>query len=620
VRRFASDATDPATRLALPHHDGSELYVLERPDSTGATATVRVRVPRRAGVERVLLRTVRDGEPRAVAAELDEESDLEMWWRASFPITAESARYRWLLDRGADGYSWLNGSGVAEADVSDADDFVLALDAGGPDWHLGSVVYEIFLDRFSRAGAAGPADLPGWAVPRPWDARPEGRSRNTSREWFGGDLPGIEQRLEHVRRLGVNVLYLTPFFSAGSTHRYDATTFDAVDPLLGGDEALDSLLVAARERGLRVVGDLTLNHSGVGHEWFRDARSYPSSPERGFYYFDDALPTGYACWLGVPSLPKLNWADPELRRRMLDGVARRWVRRGLDGWRIDVANMVARRGLYDANHEVASETRRALAEDRPDALLIAEHGHDFRPDLQGGGWHGAMNYAGFLRPVWSWLRRPDLPEDLQRHFWAIPVGVAERDGVETVVAMQAFRSGLPWQSVAHSWALLDSHDTGRFRTVAGTRERQLVGVGLQMTTPGVPMVFAGDEIGLEGEWGEDARRTMPWDRIDTWDGALFEEYRSLIALRRSSVALARGGIRYLHVSADAIAYLREARSERLLCLAARAPHDPIVVPFTGLETLYGGDARDGLLPAGGPAFHVWKIADAIDADSRQPRR
>lgn len=594
-----------ATASAGPHHDGSELYVVERPDDLGGTAVIRLRAARGAA-DRVQVRFVADGEPRTAEAVVDEESEVETWWRAELPVSSPVVRYRWLLDRGDDGYAWLNGAGVAAADVSDADDFVLPLDEGGPDWHLGSVVYEIFPDRFSRSGATR-AEPPEWALPRPWDSLPEGRSRHTSREWFGGDLPGIEQRLDHVTRLGANVLYLTPFFPAGSTHRYDATSFDAVDPLLGGEAALDSLLAAAHDRGIRVLGDLTLNHCGVGHEWFRDARGYPMSPERGFFYFDDSLPTGYACWLGVPSLPKLNWDDPELRRRMLDGVARRWLRRGLDGWRIDVANMVARYGTYDANHEVAGEARRAVVAERRDGLLIAEHGHDFRPDLQGDGWHGAMNYSGFLRPTWSWLRRSDLPDDLRRRFWALPVGLAERTGVETVATMRAFRSGLPWQSVIHSWTLLSSHDVARFRTVAGSRERQLVGVGLQMTTPGVPMLFAGDEIGLEGEWGEDSRRPMPWDRIDTWDGPLFEEVRALVALRRSSDALARGGIRYVHVSDDAIAYLRESRAERLLCLAARAPHDPVVVPFSGLETLYGEDARDGVLPADGPAFHVWRV-------------
>jgi alpha-glucosidase len=143
--------------------------------------------------------------------------------------------------------------------------------------------------------------------------------------------------------------------------------------------------------------------------------------------------------------------------------------------------------------------------------------------------------------------------------------------------------------------------------MAGSRERQLVGVGLQMTTPGVPMVFAGDELGLEGEWGEDARRTMPWDRPEAWDSALLEEYRRLIGLRRSSDALARGGIRYVYVDDDVIAFLRETREERLLCVASRAPHDPIRLPFTSLETLYGDEAEDGLFPADGPSFHVWRI-------------
>jgi alpha-glucosidase len=182
--------------------------------------------------------------------------------------------------------------------------------------------------------------------------------------------------------------------------------------------------------------------------------------------------------------------------------------------------------------------------------------------------------------------------------------------------MRAFRAGLPWGSVVHSWTLVDSHDTARFRSVTGSRERQLVGIGLQMTTPGVPMVFAGDELGLEGDWGEDARRTMPWDRPESWDDELLEAYRRLIALRRSADALARGGIRYAHVGDDAIAYLRESRTERLLCLAARAPHPPVQLSLaaldaTSLETLYGADAAvdegAAVLPGDGPAFHVWNL-------------
>ncbi len=309
-------------------------------------------MPRAADVDHVLLRHVEDGEPFAVPAELDEEDEHESWYRASFTVGGQRTHYRWLLDRGDRGYVWVSGAGLSTSDVGDGDDFVLSVDPGGPEWHLGSVVYEIFPDRFSRAGAASVADLPDWAVPREWDTLPEGRSRNTSREWFGGDLPGIEQRLDHIERLGANVLYLTPFFPAISTHRYDATTFDLVDPLLGGDEALDSLLAAAHDRGIRVLGDLTAQPLRVAAtSGSSTRRPIPRRPERGFFYWGDEYGHGYAAWLGVRSLPKLNWSDAELRRRMLD-VTRRWVRRGLDGWRIDVANMVARHGTYDANAEV----------------------------------------------------------------------------------------------------------------------------------------------------------------------------------------------------------------------------------------------------------------------------
>jgi alpha-glucosidase len=224
-----------------------------------------------------------------------------------------------------------------------------------------------------------------------------------------------------------------------------------------------------------------------------------------------------------------------------------------------------------------------------------------------------MNYAGFSRPVWTWLRGA-----LEIPYPGLPLAMPLLGGDASAATMRAFRAGVPWNFVLHSWAILDSHDTPRFRTMAGSQERQLVGVGLQMTTPGVPMVFAGDELGLEGAWGEDARRTMPWDRRDRWNGELLAEYRRLIALRRTHEALARGSLRYAFVDDEVIAYLRETAGERLLCLATRDEHPPVRLPLAALgaselETLYGDDPdTDGgevLLPAAGPAFHVWRLTN-----------
>jgi alpha-glucosidase len=578
---------DLAAALAEPYHDGSEACVLERPAEPGDTAVVELRVPRASAADTVALRYSRDGEPRIAFAERDGESNGETRWVARFRVDNPVTRYRWLLAGGEIGYAWLNGTGVVAHDVPDDDDFVLVpADRDGPGWHLESVVYEIFPDRFASSGLG--VDAPDWAVRRAWDDLPiQEMGLKSQYDLFGGDLRGVEQHLDHISSLGADVVYLTPIFPAGSAHRYDSTSFDRIDPLLGGDDALRALLEAAHARGIRVLGDLTTNHVGIDHDWFRDR------PD--FFYRDGDR---YASWMGVSTLPTLNWGSDGLRARMAD-VTEHWLDFGLDGWRIDVANMTGRHGTEDHARAAARVVREAAG----GALVVAEHGHDFRHELEGDGWHGVMNYAGFLRPVWWWLRDRSFARDPFR--WDFPA--PRFTGGQSVASMRAFRAGVPWNATLQSWTLLDSHDTARFRSVTRSREKHVVGIGLQMTTPGVPMIFAGDELGLEGEWGEDARRTMPWSRPETWDTALLEEYRRLIALRRSSPALARGGVRYVHVSDDAIAYLREARGESLLCLAARAPHDPIRVPFAELETLYGDDAEAGTLPADGPAFHVWRV-------------
>jgi alpha-glucosidase len=600
-----------ASDLARPHHDGSDAYVLEQPAEDGGQATVRLRVPRGAAVESVALRHVRDGEPRLIPAVLDEETDTEAWWRASFPVWNPDTRYRWLLAGGAGRYTWLNGNGLVAHEVPDADDFVLSKDTGGPGWHLDSVVYEIFPDRFATSGLD--VEPPAWAIRRRWDQLPAGRGQ-TAREWFGGDLPGIERHLDHLGSLGANVIYLRPFFPAGSTHRYDATTFEQVDPLLGGDAALVALVSAAHARGIRIVGDLTTNHTGAGHPWFLAARDGRAAPERSFYLFDPSLPSGYESWFGVPSLPKLNWQSADLRARMA-AVVRRWLEPpfDLDGWRIDVANMTGRYRDADVNREAAELVRSSLESAREDGLLVAEHGSDFRADLAAGGWHGVMNNAGFLRPVWWWLR--------SSAYTAAPFGDAppapRLDGPETVATMRAFRAGVAWPRILHSWTMLDSFDTPRFGVVCGSWERHVVGVGLQATTPGVPMICAGDELGLGGAWGEDARRPMPWDRPEQWDDVVLGHYRELMALRRSSPALARGGIRYAFVDEDVIGYLRETAGERLLCLASRGGHEPVRLSLAKLgcdelEALRGPSATyengDAVLPADGPAFAVWRLA------------
>ena len=236
-----------------------------------------------------------------------------------------------------------------------------------PDWVPDQVGYQVFPDRFERT--VDRAADPDWATPADWDDPVVHRGRATSSQLYGGTLDGVRERLDHLTDLGATLLYLTPVFEARSNHRYDAVSFDRVDPLLGGDAALSALLDAAHGAGLRVVGDLTTNHTGSGHDWFALAQADEGSLEREFYLFAG---DGDASWLGHLHLPKLDHRSVELARRLYDGpdsVVAHWLREGLDGWRVDVANMTGRLAAEDLAHQVARTC--AVRSRRPAGRLAA---------------------------------------------------------------------------------------------------------------------------------------------------------------------------------------------------------------------------------------------------------
>lgn len=585
--------TEPTALAWLaPHHDGSALYVSDESPPLGGRVTVWLRMPRGWDAPTVAVRQLRDGEPFFVRAvrEPTRDTSAEVWWRAELEARNRVTNYRWLIGGGPVGWAWVNGAGVHLRDVPDAADFRIVADLAPPAWAADALVYQIFPDRFARSTAADTRALPEWAVPAAWDDPVDiSRPGPGSRQLFGGDLDGIVEHLEHIAGLGFDVIYLTPFFPGRSNHRYDAHTFSAVDPLLGGDEALRRLTAAAHARGIRVLGDFTSNHTGVTHEWFEAARRDRKAPERDFYYFD-ADGDGYAAWLGVRSLPKLNHASPLLRQRLFDdpqGVVRKWLGPDgdLDGWRVDVANMSGRYQGEDRYHEVARSMRAASVAARPDALVVAEHCHDVSTDLTGDGWHGVMNYMGFTRPVWTWLADPADPPE----FLGQPVPVPHLGGGAVAETMRDFTSRIAWSLLTTSFNLVGSHDTSRIRTLVGADPRLVeVAAGLLFTMPGIPMVTYGDEVGMRGHFGEDGRRPMPWDQAGggpEWDEGLRTAYARLARLRRESVALRRGGLRWVYAGDNVLVYLREAPGESALVHIARAAHEPVRIALDELPGL-----------------------------------
>lgn len=594
-----------------PHHDGSAMYVSNPTPKLGDAVTVFLRVPRASGVTKALLRVCIDGEQALLETSIDRQNADEFWLKAAFPLENPVVNYRWLLDGSPSGYQWFNGTGLHTRDVTDACDFRITAYSPPPAWANSAVLYQIFPDRFAKS-VDRPA--PDWAIPEDWGNKVIGRGPETPYQYFGGDLDGITPRLEHIASLGADTVYLTPIFPARSNHRYDASSFDQVDPLLGGDAALRRLSGALHDRGMRLLGDLTTNHCGDAHEWFRTAVEDPQSVEAGFFLFTNH-PDEYVCWFGHKSLPKFNHSDPELRRRLYEGedsVVARWLGpHGFDGWRIDVANMTGRHGTTDLNHMVSTTLRRTMAEADPEALLLAEHSHDASQDLQVDGWHGVMNYAGFTRPVWQWLK-PSTAVPLEPGPF---VSIPRLSGKDVVGSMRDFAAAVPWRAAAHALNLVGSHDTFRVSTLLGDPRLVTVAFGLLATMPGIPMLWAGDEIGQEGVNGEDGRRPFPWDKPDEWDHGRLATTRALFQTRKQSEALRQGGLRWLAIGDDAFAFLRESANETVLIHASRADHAAIRVPAqvvgTSLRGLAGTPdlhaAADGMvtLPGAGPGFAMW---------------
>lgn len=601
-----------------PHHDGSPLYVSTQHPHLGDAVVLRLRVPRALGeLQGVRVRSNPDREPVFAVAQLAASAGGWDWWQAEVAVANRVHGYRWLL-RLADGTDmWVNARGVFTTETLDSEDFRLVAVEGPPEWVASTVMYQVFPDRYSRSDAGESRPAPEWAVPAAWsdELRLDPPARST--QFYGGDLDGVVERLDHLERLGVTMIYLTPVFPARSNHRYDATSFDMVDPLLGGDEALIRLVEAAHARGLKVIGDLTSNHSGDAHEWFTAARGNPAAPESDFHYWRDAEHEQYESWLGVPSLPKFNWNSRELRRRFIEGddsVVATWLKApySLDGWRIDVANMTGRHGDDDLNAEVRQTIRRTMVDINPDTILLAESTNDASSDFQGDAWHGAMTYANFTRPLWGWLS--ELLADAGGGLGMAMQTIPRYDGWQFYAAHRQFTAGFPWRVRLGNLNALDTHDTPRFltRALPGVLP---VAVGMSVTLPGIPMVWAGDEFGLTGEDGEASRTPIPWHTADAASDTT-DLYAALIALKRSQSALNGGGIRWVHVSADVLAYVREDASQSLLVVAARAnvnarlPIETIPTPdaaellFGSLDLAAGTDSIR--ISGSGPAFAVWR--------------
>jgi alpha-glucosidase len=413
-------------------------------------------------------------------------------------------------------------------------------------------------------------------------------------EFYGGDLPGVEAHLDYLSDLGVNAIYLNPIFTAYSNHRYDVADYENVDPHLGGNSALESLRRALADRDMRFILDIVPNHCGVKHPWFQAAQANPNSASAEYFTFH-RHPDEYETWLGVRHLPKLNYRSAALRDQIYagtDSVFRRWLRPpySIDGWRVDVANMLARHGKDQLEAEVWMGIRQAVKAENPRAYLLGENFFDSSAQLQGDRLDATMNYAGFTNPLLYWLDRFQVNQHGQPRHVESKVPLTTEAFAAT---WEASRAAIPWTIARQQFNLLGSHDTARIlHVVNGDPALNRLAVAFLLTYVGVPCIYYGDEIGMRAGDSLSARDPMIWES-ERWDIELRSFYQTLIRLRRTSSALIDGGFQILSCEENTLAYLRDTADEQILVIGNRGPEELSAKPLF---------VRDGGIPDG-KQFH-----------------
>ena len=407
-------------------------------------------------------------------------------------------------------------------------------DSTPPEWTRGAIVYQIFPDRFHRVDGVegGPkGESRGDDDRRVYGSRPRELSWNDDpelpprgRDFFGGTLEGITRKIEYLKELGISCIYLTPIFESPTNHRYDATDYFRIDPRLGTREDFRALLAAVHSAGMKIVLDGVFNHCSVDHPAFRAASVDRESPYFRWFSFDP-WPDNYGRWEGVAAMPQFVEC-PEVEEYFYgrDGVVEHWLAEGIDGWRLDVVPWKST-GFWRA-------LRRSARKANPDTYLISEDWADSSHRFLGDTFDATMNYR-FGYSVIGFANGKLTPSELD-------------DRLETL------RRDTPKPSFHAQFNLIGSHDTARpLTTFDGDTHRLKLAVAMQCAYPGVPMVYYGDEAGLEGEYAEAGRKPYPWDSPNV---DLREYYRRVLTTRRTSRALSEGDVLTVHADDDTSTY------------------------------------------------------------------
>jgi len=556
------------------------------------------------------------GERRSEIPMRKADSDhLFDYYEASYYLSDKKMRYHFVITS-SDKVCYYNQFGVAK-ELNQYYDFEIMPGFKVPAWAKGAVIYQIYVDRFCNGNpnndvATNEYIYIGQPVVRveDWDKYPDAMD---VRAFYGGDLQGVLDKLDYLKNLGVEVIYFNPLFVSPSNHKYDIQDYDDIDPHLGiiinedeehsyksrvtdkdnlkaSNELFIKLVQAIHDRGMKVIIDGVFNHCGSFNKWLDKERIYennenyetgafiaPDSPYRKYFDFrSENWPynNDYDGWWGHDTLPKLNYEGSKELEDYIMEVAKKWLLPpySVDGWRLDVAADLGHSERY--NHQFWKRFRKEVKSVNPEAIIMAEHYGDPNPWLQGDEWDTVMNYDAFMEPV-SWFLtgmekhsdayREDLKGNHEHFFTTMKINSARMGPQAISVALNQISNH------DHSRFLTRTNGkVGRTNTLGPQAANEDLNYGvfkaavvIQMTWPGAPGIYYGDEAGVCGFTDPDNRRTYPWGKENR---ELIEFHRVAVAMHKDNRVLAEGSFKDLYGERNVIAYARFDKQDSIIVI------------------------------------------------------
>lgn len=560
---------------------------------TDQTVTFRIILPRDfcCHAAKLVIKKAEDEQYRCIDMQWDcMEGFGEEWWKIDF-TAEEAAIYKYHFEYDT---SWGTsriytvGNGIA-AIQSEGDDWQLTVydkKFRTPDRFKGGVIYQIFPDRFAFSGTKK-KNVPTDRVLRTdrdgdpyWMPTSDGKVLNN--DYFGGDLKGIEKKLGYLKDLGVTCIYLNPIFEAQSNHRYDTADYENIDSLLGTEKDFSSLCKEADKLGIKIILDGVFNHTGDDSKYFNRYGRYPDlgayqSPDSPYYnwYKFNNWPDDYESWWGIKILPEVNEDNPDFIEYITgkNGIARKWLRLGASGWRLDVAD--------ELPDEFLDKFRKAVKEEKNDALVLGEVWEDasnkssygkLRRYLLGEQLDSVMNYP-FANAVIDFIRNAsaelfasrvmNITENYPKEVLDVLMNhISTHDTMRAITALAgescSYRDR-KWQS---------THSLGEKDYIYGVRLLKAASA-MQFALPGIPTIYYGDEAGMQGYKDPFNRRCYPWGNENT---ELIEWYKKLGEIRKENPVFKDGTFEILSAVAGCVAFSRKNGSEAILVISNSNPH------------------------------------------------